>query len=148
MVIQSRVTPPDWTDEEGGGEEGARCRNFKVSRDPDGLVRNDAWFQDAENALPNCNGEFTDSPCPLRRQCLRMALVNNDQHGVFGGMTVPQRRWIRRNVPRDRWDDDAWLREIVPPPDYFSNLGDEDPDAEEEMIRLEQAKYAAEAEEA
>lgn len=130
MVIQSRITPPDWTDEAGGGEEGARCRRFPVSRDPDGIVRNDAWFQDAENALAVCNGEYQDSTCPLRRTCLKVALVNNDQNGVWGGMTGPQRRWIRRNVPRERWVDDTWLRENVPEPGYFTNLGDEDPDAE------------------
>ena len=51
MVIQSRLTPPDWTDDEGGGEDAARCLRFDISRDPDGVVRNDAWFQDAENAV-------------------------------------------------------------------------------------------------
>lgn len=143
MVIQSRATPPDWTDEEGGGEEGALCRKFPISRDSDGLVRTDAWFQDAENALSVCNGEF-GPPCPLRRSCLKIALLNNDSHGVFGGMTVPQRRWIRRNVPRARWTDDAFLRDTVPEPGYFSNLGNEDPDAEEAEIRLEQEKLRAE----
>lgn len=148
MVIQSRVNPPDWTDEAGGGEEGARCRNFKVSRDEDGVVRNDAWFQDGENALLVCNGAYADSPCPLRRTCLTMALVNNDQHGVWGGMTAPQRRWIRRNIPRERWRDEAHLREVAPPPEYFNNhgvinYGNEDPVADEEAFRADQAQVAA-----
>jgi hypothetical protein len=138
MVIQSRKTPPDWTDEEGGGEEGARCRKFPISRDPDGIVRNDAWFQDAENALAVCNGEWTESHCPLRRSCLSQALINNEQKGVWGGMTGPQRRWIRRNVHKDRWIDDDHLRLIVPDPDYFSNLDDEDPDKVEEEFVAEQ----------
>lgn len=132
MVIQSRVSPPDWTDEDGGGEDGARCRRFPMARDPDGVVRNDSWFQDAENALPICNGDWIGSPCPMRRLCLHVALVNNEQHGTWGGMTAPQRKWIRRNVPRTRWTDEAWLRENVPGPDYFRDLGDEDPDAENE----------------
>jgi hypothetical protein len=119
MVLQSRTTPPDWTDEEGGGDEGARCRKFEISRDEDGIVRNDAWFQD-----------FIGTPCPMRRSCLLWGLVNNDSSGVFGGMTVPQRRWIRRNVPKPLWTDDDWLRKNVPGPNYFANLGDEDPDAE------------------
>jgi hypothetical protein len=132
MVIQSRVNPPDWTDEEGGGKEGARCRRFSISRDEDGIVRDDTWFQDAENALPVCNGDWIGTPCPLRKSCLLIGLVNNDQNGVWGGMTGPQRRWIRRNVPRTQWTEDTWLRENVPPPEYFANLGDEDPDAENE----------------
>jgi hypothetical protein len=132
VVIQSRVSPPDWTDDEGGGEEGARCRLFTISRDPDGLVRNDAWYQEAEEALPVCNGDWIGTPCPMRSDCLRVALVNNDQNGVWGGMTGPQRKWIRRNVPRDLWTDDEHLRQTVPPPDYFANLGDEAPDAYED----------------
>jgi hypothetical protein len=139
MVIQSRLTPPDWTDEEGGGEEGARCRVFQISRDGDGLVHNDTWFQEAEEALPVCNGDYIGTPCPMRQSCLLMALVNNDSIGVFGGMTAPQRRWIRRNIPKERWNDDRFLRDTVPPPDYFTNYGDEDPDAEERTFREEQA---------
>lgn len=143
MVIQSRATPPDWTDEDGGGEEGARCRRFSISRDADGLVRDDTWFQDAEEALPVCNGDYIGTPCPMRRSCLLWALVNNDNHGVFGGMTVPQRRWIRRNVPKDRWRDDEYLRNTVPPPDYFSNYGNEDPDADEQVFQSEVEALAA-----
>lgn len=143
MVIQSRFTAPDWTDEAGGGEEGARCRNFPITRDEDGIVRDDVWFQDAENALPVCNGDYIGTPCPVRGTCLLMALMNNDQVGVFGGMTVPQRRWIRRNIPRDQWTNDAFLRKMTPNPDYFNNLGDEDPDQQEEEFRLEQEREAA-----
>lgn len=146
MVIQSRATPPDWTDEDGGGEEGARCRKFPIGRDDDGIVRNDAWFQEAEEALPVCNGEWDDAPCPMRKSCLLMALTNNEANGVWGGMTGPQRRWIRRNVPRDRWQEDDYLREIVPPPDYFPNLMDEDPDEEDRLFREEQEKWRAERE--
>lgn len=146
MVIQSRISPPDWTDEEGGGLEGARCRTFAISRDDDGLVRNDTWFQDAENALPVCNGDWIGSPCPKRASCLLQALVNNDANGVWGGMTGPQRKWIRRNVTdRNLWRNFEHLLEIVPPPEYFANLGDSDPEAEEEDFVAEQQKVAAEA---
>ncbi len=145
MVIQSRITPPDWTDDMGGGEEGARCRLFPISRADDGLVRNDAWFQEADEALSVCNGEFSDSPCPLRDSCLRIALVNNDLHGVWGGMTSPQRKWVRRNIPSIRWRDSEHLREVVPPPDYFSSMGDEDPDEDEEDFQRERIELAESA---
>lgn len=131
MVIQSRVQAPDWTDDSGGGLEAARCLSFAVYRDPDGVVRNDGWFQDAESALSVCNGDWEGgTPCPMRATCLRVALINNEQYGVWGGLTDPQRRWIRRNIPRDKWNDDTYLRQRVPPPTYFKDLGDEDPDAE------------------
>lgn len=133
MVIQSRFSPPDWTDDEGGGTDGARCRLFEVTRDDDGRVRNDTWFQDAEQALPICNGDYIGSPCPMRASCLMAALVNNEQRGVWGGMTGPQRRWIRRNISQDDWGKgDAWIREQVPPPDYFKDLGDGDPEEDYE----------------
>lgn len=147
MVIHSRATPPDWTDEDGGGEEGARCRKFSLSRDPDGLVRNDAWFQSAEEAREVCNGDYIGTPCPKRAACLLMALINNDAHGVWGGLTGPQRRWVRRNVPRDRWTNEQWLHENVPPPDYFGNLGDEDPDEDEADFRREQEEQRAKSRE-
>lgn len=144
MVIQSRVTPPDWTDEEGGGLDGARCRRFPPSRDHDQIVRNDTWYQDAENALPICNGDYIGSPCPMRSSCLLQALINNDQNGVWGGMTAPQRKWLRRNITdRTLWHDQEYLREKVPPPEYFTNLGDEDPDEEEEEFIREQEAEAA-----
>lgn len=130
MVIQSRSVPPDWTDDQGGGERGARCRKFQISRDEDGIVRNDTWFQQAEEALPVCNGDWIGSPCPVRASCLYQALVNNDTTGVWGGLTAPQRKWVRRNVGKARWDDEEFIRSVVPDPDHFSTYGDEDPDAE------------------
>lgn len=137
MVIHNRVNSPDWTDEDGGGLDGARCRNFEITRDPDGLVRNDVWFQDAAEALPVCNGDYIGTPCPMRRSCLLMSLLNNDQVGVYGGMTRPQRGWIRRKVPKERWRDDEYLREVVPPPEHFTNLGDEDPEEEDRKTGYE-----------
>lgn len=140
MVLQTRVSPPDWTDDAGGGEAGARCRLFTIGRDSDGIVRNDSWFQEAEEALPVCNGDWIGTPCPMRRSCLFQSLMNNDQSGVWGGMTVPQRKWIRRNVEKDLWRDDDHLREVTPPPEYFEDLGDEDPDYEEERDRAPEAE--------
>ncbi len=70
MVLQTRLSPPDWTDDAGGGEDAARCIQFDIFRDPDGIVRNDTWFQQAEDALPVCNGDWIGSPCPVRRSCL------------------------------------------------------------------------------
>lgn len=125
------MTLPDWTDSGGDGASGARCRVFPVSRDPDGLVRNDTWFQDAAEALPVCNGDWPGgTPCPVRRGCLLYALVMNQHRGVWGGLTEPQRRWVRRNVARDLWKDDEYVRSVVPPPNRFDNYGDEDPDEE------------------
>jgi hypothetical protein len=72
-----------------------------------------------------------------------MALINNEQKGVWGGMTGPQRRWIRRNVPKERWRQDTWLRENVPEPEYFANLDNEDPEEDERVFRAEQEALRA-----
>lgn len=34
--------------------------------------------------------------CPVRQQCLDLALANNEQHGIWGGMSVHERRQYRR----------------------------------------------------
>jgi WhiB family transcriptional regulator, redox-sensing transcriptional regulator len=37
------------------------------------------------------------SRCPVREQCLEVALVTKDQHGIWGGMTPAERRDIGRH---------------------------------------------------
>jgi hypothetical protein len=130
VVVQSRLTPPDWT-AGGDKEEQARCLKFEIKRNPEtGFVdaENDAWFKLAEEALPVCNGDYEGTPCPLRASCLRAALVNNENHGVWGGLTAPQRKWIRRNIPKDYWNDEAHIRRRTPPPEHFKDLGNEEDD--------------------
>ncbi len=34
--------------------------------------------------------------CPVREQCLRFALANREEQGVWGGLTETERRRIRR----------------------------------------------------
>lgn len=58
-------------------------------------------------------------------------------------MTGPQRRWIRRNIPKELWAQDDILRQRVPPPEHFTNYGDEDPDDDEQAFLEDQAKTAA-----
>lgn len=51
-----------------------------------------------------------DGPCPVREQCLAYALDNDEQYGVWGGMSERQRkhmkpgpgkgRGLRRNIKR------------------------------------------------
>lgn len=37
--------------------------------------------------------------CPVLPECLAEALDNNDEHGVWGGMTVRERRALVREHP-------------------------------------------------
>lgn len=34
--------------------------------------------------------------CPIREKCLEYALAANETHGVWGGMSAPERRALRR----------------------------------------------------
>jgi WhiB family redox-sensing transcriptional regulator len=46
--------------------------------------------------------------CPVREQCLRYALDNGLDHGVFGGFTEDERRdLVRRDHNADQVDDEA-----------------------------------------
>ena len=41
--------------------------------------------------------------CPVVLECLRHALLNREEHGIWGGLTTRERRWAR--LPRLRgWD--------------------------------------------
>jgi WhiB family redox-sensing transcriptional regulator len=43
-----------------------------------------------------CNGTDERPACPVRIQCLQYALDNNDQWGVYGGLTVKERSQLKR----------------------------------------------------
>ena len=65
----------------------------------------DAWFPDEENPLGNkyTMAKRLCGKCPVRDLCLEFALVNEEQHGLWGGMTHRERQKLRargRGRPR------------------------------------------------
>lgn len=71
----------------------AACRRSDI--DPDALyVTGRAQHQ----AARICHA------CPIRLPCLREALENREEHGVWGGMTARQRRQLLHQHPTD-WDE-------------------------------------------
>jgi WhiB family redox-sensing transcriptional regulator len=42
------------------------------------------------------------TPCPVRAQCLRYALDNREEHGVWGGLGEDDRRSFKRRLDRAR----------------------------------------------
>lgn len=58
----------------------------------------EAWFPEvhasakrvAEIAKQRCR------QCPVKAQCLELALANNEQFGIWGGLSVSQRKKLRR----------------------------------------------------
>jgi Transcription factor WhiB len=96
MVMILRSLAPFWE------EEGAKCIDFAPTSE------HDDWFGDGpdaseEEARKVCNGTDDGIICPAREQCLFFALLNNEHNGTWGGLTVDQRHYIRRNYPEDQW---------------------------------------------
>lgn len=108
MVMHLRTPAPDW------GNKGARC----IGEDPE------IWFEDEELALAICNtgSKELPGPCPVRHECLLFALINNNAHGVWGGLPEYDRKQLRKHVKKSEW---AW-REPTPP--ELRDLPDEDDD--------------------
>lgn len=108
MVLKSRLLAPDWS-ADGDPEKEAKCRKFPLPTKNNPSPDTDPFFEDDEEAQHICNGTYDKSICPFRNRCLEIALVNNEQAGMFGGMTVLQRRWIRRQSKRDDPRPDPWI---------------------------------------
>jgi hypothetical protein len=98
-----RVNAPEW---DGGGNPNkeALCRKFRPTRDHDDFF-GDGTGEESQ-AQHVCNGTYTGRVCPLREQCLSFALINNEHYGVWGGLTVLERAYIRRFVPKNEWSYD------------------------------------------
>ena len=45
-----------------------------------------------------CNGTEKRPPCPVRAICLEWAIDNEEQFGIYGGLSERQRRKFRRHA--------------------------------------------------
>lgn len=68
---------PDWQDQ-------AACQNSH----PDLFFP--AKYEDVRPAKRIC------ADCPVHNQCLEYALANDEQHGIWGGTTLRERRLIKK----------------------------------------------------
>jgi hypothetical protein len=93
VVLQLRVNSPDWI------RDGALCVQ---PRDAD-IEDFDIPFEEPELQMDVCNGVDGTRVCPMRAECLMFALVNNEQFGIWGGMTPEDRKYMRRRIRRDQW---------------------------------------------
>lgn len=60
-------------------------------------VPNDAWTSHPEQEAA---AKAVCATCPVRAQCLALAIEKGDQHGIFGGTTPNERRAIQRRRAR------------------------------------------------
>ncbi|MET8342425.1 WhiB family transcriptional regulator [Streptomyces microflavus] len=99
MGIRAVVNAPDWSGAHHRGE--AKCRDSRLTPARD----RDVFFEDEVLALDICNGTYDGQVCPRRTECLRVAMVNRENYGIWGGMTSGDRLAMRmRNPGRpERW---------------------------------------------
>ncbi len=59
---------------------------------------NDAFFPIGEDEEAAAAAKAVCAVCPVREACLQYALFTNQTEGVWGGMTGPERRRLRRRL--------------------------------------------------
>jgi WhiB family transcriptional regulator, redox-sensing transcriptional regulator len=85
-----------WQDQARCATEGADTDLFYPPRD------REVYAERAAQARAYCYGESAEQGlCPVIRECLLYALVNKEQHGIWGGLSNRERRRLaqRRRLP-------------------------------------------------
>lgn len=97
MVYRLRMRAP-------GSWDRAKCKGT-VQREPGQAGIYDPFFPETSHgeteAADFCNGRADNRVCPMRDECLRYALLNNERYGIWGGMSPEERAEVRRRWP---WD--------------------------------------------
>ena len=89
-MFQSRLAREKW-DELNEAIDDAKVRIACRESDPD------AWFPDFEKPK---GPKYTEpkklcGKCPVKDLCLEFALVNDEAHGLWGGLTPGERQQLR-----------------------------------------------------
>jgi hypothetical protein len=63
----------------------------------------------ADKAKAICWGKDGRPPCPVRKECLKEALVNEELHGIFGGLSHRERNAAERKMKKLGLTLDQWL---------------------------------------
>ena len=56
------------------------------------LKEADKLFFSEESAKRQAQAKALCAQCPMREACLEMALANNEEFGIFGGLTPAERK--------------------------------------------------------
>lgn len=57
----------------------------------------DLWYPEKGANQHVSNVKAVCNQCPVQRQCLEYALANGENEGIWGGLTVKERRKLRRD---------------------------------------------------
>lgn len=101
--MQLRIESPRWV------EGGAKCPQDADADNADFNIP----FDEPELQKGICRGTWDNRPCRMRNKCLVFALINNEQYGVWGGLTEDERKWVRKEIPKSEWTEpDEWLDQV------------------------------------
>lgn len=64
----------------------------------------------ADKAKAICFGKDGRPPCPVRIQCLTDAIVIDEEHGIFGGMSHRERNAMKRKYEKANMTLEEWLK--------------------------------------
>jgi WhiB family redox-sensing transcriptional regulator len=68
----------------------------------------------ADSAKAICWGRDGRPECPVRKECLKEAIKNDELHGIFGGMSHRERNALKRKYTRLGYTLEEWLDEREP----------------------------------
>lgn len=63
----------------------------------------------ADKAKAICNGKDGRPACPVKQECLKEAIVSEELHGIFGGMSHRERNALKRKYEKQGLTLDEWL---------------------------------------
>lgn len=61
--------------------------------------KQDLFFSESRSRHEAAAAKKLCSLCPIRQECLEMALINNEIHGIWGGTSPNDRRKLRKGYP-------------------------------------------------
>jgi WhiB family redox-sensing transcriptional regulator len=65
----------------------------------------------ADKAKSICYGRDGRPPCPVRKECLKEAILIDEMHGIFGGMSHRERNALKRKYTKRGLTLDQWLEQ-------------------------------------
>lgn len=86
---------PEWVEQ-------AKCRGLNSLQANALFFPEDAGRSASEPGKRFCNGTDDRQPCPVRSQCLQLALDTDTRYGIWGGISERGRREMHRTVARDQ----------------------------------------------
>lgn len=67
------------------------------------------YSRDAPIAKAMCLGKDSKAPCPVRKECLMYAMLNDEEHGIWGGKSRRERNAMVRKAKRFGVPMDVWI---------------------------------------